>query len=299
MKESIIAIGEILFDFNQKNKHLGGAPFNFFYHIFNITGRGYFVSRIGNDKLGLEIKHFFKEHNINDKFLQIDTQHKTGRAFANLDKNGVPHWVIEDNSAFDFIENRSDLMNLIEGETQCLYFGTLCQRNNISRETIQSLFFREIQYFCDLNLRQNYYSKEIIDIALKTSNILKINEDELHNINNLFFNGVVKDEKNMAIQLINNYSIDLICITKGAKGASLYTSDDESHYQSKVDEIVDTIGAGDAFASVLCLGFLKGLSLHKLNKISNNFAAQICTIEGAIPMKKNFYNNIIEEFNNG
>lgn len=299
MEKEITSIGEILFDINEDKKYLGGAPFNFIYHIINITGKGNFISRIGNDKLGNEIQLFFKENNISNKFLQIDLNNKTGRAIANLDENKIPHWVIEENCAYDFIESNNDILNLINEKTQCLYFGTLCQRNKISGKTIQSFFFKDIIYFCDLNIRQNYYSKEIIETSLKTTDILKINDDELNLINNLFFNNEIKEEKIIVNQLIEKFSIDLICVTKGANGASIYTLNDESHYKSKINKVIDTVGAGDAFAAILCLGYLNKFDLLKLNKLCNSFAFEICMIKGAIPKDKNFYNDIIKEFQNG
>ncbi len=298
MKEVITSIGEILFDINEDKKYLGGAPFNFIYHIMNITENGNFISRIGNDELGKEIQFFFKRNNISTKYLQIDYIHKTGKAIANLDENKIPHWIIEENSAYDFIENKKEISNLISESTQCLYFGTLCQRSEISRKTIQSLFFKDIIYFCDLNIRQNFYSKDIIYTSLKTSNVLKINDEELNLINNIFFNNEIKEEKNIVKQLIEKFSIDLICITKGKNGASIYTLNQESHFLPKENNVSDTVGAGDAFAAVLCLGYLKNIEIKKLNKLCNDFASQICMINGALPLDENFYNNIRKEFEN-
>ncbi|GAB6281815.1 MAG: carbohydrate kinase [Ignavibacterium sp.] len=297
--KDITSIGEILFDINNNEKYLGGAPFNFIYHIINIIGKGNFIGRIGNDEFGNEIQKFFNANNISNNFLQIDQKHKTGRAIANLDENKIPHWLIEENCAYDFLENKSEIVDLINEKTQCLYFGTLCQRSDVSRQTIQSLFNKNIIYFCDLNIRQNYYSQDIILKSLKTSNVLKINDEELILINKLLFNDEIKEEKFLVKHLIKKYFIDLICVTKGRNGASIYTSNDESHYKSQIDSVIDTVGAGDAFAAILCLGYLKKMDLHKLNKLCNNFASKICTIEGALPKDKNFYNEMIKEFNNG
>lgn len=297
--KDITSIGEILFDFNNNEKYLGGAPFNFIYHIINISDKGNFISRIGNDELGNEIQKFFDTNNISNQFLQIDQIHKTGRAIANLDENKIPHWIIEENCAYDFIENKDEISYLINEKTLCLYFGTLCQRSEISRQTIQSLFNKDIIYFCDLNIRQNYYTKDIILKSLNTSNVLKINEEELNLINKLLFDDEIKEEKILIKQLIEKYSIDLICVTKGENGASIYTLNDESHYKSQIDSVIDTVGAGDAFAAILCLGYLNKIDLHKLNRLCNSFASKICTIEGALPKDKIFYNEMIEELQNG
>lgn len=297
--KNITSIGEVIFDINGEKKYLGGAPFNFIYHISNILGKGNFISRIGNDKLGDEIISFFHQNNLSTKYLQTDEKHPTGTARVNLDENKIPHWQIQDDCAYDYIELNENIIDLIDNHTECLYYGILSQRNSVTRNTIQSLFSKNIIYFCDLNIRQNFYKREIIENSLNASNILKLNVEEFNLLTHLLFNNPEKDEKKIVRKLMNHYSIELICITKGDGGSSIYTLQDESHYQEYNDNIIDTVGAGDAFAAVLCLGFLKGLDLQKLNKISNDFAAKICTIEGAIPMNNDFYNNIKKELNNG
>ena len=159
----ITSIGEILFDVYEDRKTMGGAPFNFVYHVIKLTGQGNFISRIGNDNLGEEIRQFFSKKLIPADYLQIDKKHKTGVAKTVLDDRKIPTFTIEENRAYDFIEQNDDLIRLIKNNTDCLYFGSLAQRNKVSRETIRKLSnFAPIK-FCDLNLRQNFYSKEIIE----------------------------------------------------------------------------------------------------------------------------------------
>jgi fructokinase len=156
----ITSIGEILFDVYNNYRKLGGAPFNFIYHIIKLTGEGNFISRIGEDTNGEDILNFLRKKSISPEYIQNDKEHPTGRATANLDENKIPHWVIEENCAYDFIEMKSSTEELIR-KTDCLYFGTLAQRNSVSRNTIQSLFRRRIKYFCDLNIRQNFFTKKL------------------------------------------------------------------------------------------------------------------------------------------
>ena len=189
--KKITAIGEILFDVYPHNKKLGGAPFNFIYHIINLTGEGNFVSRVGKDELGNEILKFLSDHNISSKYVQIDEDNKTGVAKPVLNEKKVPEWVIEKERAYDFIENDSNLSKLITEETDCLYFGTLAQREKVSRNTIQSFFPNKINFFCDLNIRQNFYSKDILNKSLAAADVLKLNSDEIKIINKEFFNNEI------------------------------------------------------------------------------------------------------------
>lgn len=284
----VTSIGEILFDVYNNDKKLGGAPFNFIYHIIKLTGEGKFISRIGNDENGDEILNFFNSKNISPNHLQTDKQHPTGIAAANLDEKKIPHWIIGRNSAYDYIETKSDIEEIIRN-SDCLYFGTLAQRNSVSRKTIQSLFKREIKYFCDLNIRQDFFTKEIIELSLKTSDVLKLNNDELLLLNNLF----LYDKYDLiasAVQLKNFFNIDLLCVTCGENGSYLFKGDEIDYYKSVIDEAIDTVGAGDAYSALLCIGYLKDWDLKELNKAANDFAGKIVMIKGSLPENDELYN---------
>jgi fructokinase len=290
----ITSIGEILFDVYNGYRTIGGAPFNFIYHIIKLTGKGNFISRIGNDVYGNEILNFFNSINIPAQYLQRDNEHPTGRAFANLDENKIPDWVIEKNCAYDFIEMNKDNEEVIR-DTECLYFGTLAQRSPVSRNTIRSLFNQSIKYFCDLNIRQQFFTKEIIELALNTSDVLKLNEDELILLNKLFLN--IKYELiSSAVQLKNSYNIELLCVTCGEKGSYLFQGEGIDYYIPLVDKPLDTVGAGDAYAAILCLGFINDWDLKIINKTANDFAGRIVMISGALPENDKLYNEFKNNF---
>src|SRR3989304_9715022 len=182
----IVSIGEVLFDCFQNKKVIGGAPFNFFYHIYKLTTNAEFISRIGNDENGKSIIEFLKKNNISTNYLQMDYKYRTGTVKIKLDRNGIPDFNISPNCAYDFIGINPEVIKLIEFDTSLLYFGTLAQRNEISRKTIQSILGKNIRYFCDVNLRGKYYSKEILAESFRKVNVLKLNEDELKIISELF-----------------------------------------------------------------------------------------------------------------
>ena len=292
--KNVTSFGEILFDVYPDYKKLGGAPFNFIYHIKKLTGYGNFISRVGNDKTGNEIVDFIINHGMSTKYLQIDNEHPTGSASANLDRNKIPHWEIELNQAYDFIEYSQRLTSLIEEETDCLYFGTLAQRGEQSRKTLQSFYGKRIKYFCDLNLRQNFYNVETIKSSLSAANVLKLNNDELKIVNNLLLKNKV-DEFQLAKILSEYFEIDLVCITQGEDGAMLYKDGIMNHYKGVVENVVDTVGAGDAYAAMLCLGYLNGWSLEKTNKLASEFAGKIIMANGALPENDFLYDKFIQK----
>lgn len=292
--KNITSFGEILFDVYPDYKKLGGAPFNFIYHIKKLTGYGNFISRVGSDNPGNEIVNLMINHGIPTKYLQIDNEHLTGSANANLDENKVPHWDISLNRSYDFIENIQILTSLIEEETDCLYFGTLAQRGVQSRKTLNSFFGKRIKYFCDLNLRQNFYNTEIIKSSLSAANVLKLNSDELRIVLNLLLINKA-DEFQSAKTLSEYFEIDLVCITQGEEGAMLYRDGEMNHYKGVVENVVDTVGAGDAYAAMLCLGYLNGWSLEKINKIASEFAGEIIMVNGALPENDFLYDKYIQK----
>jgi len=293
----VTSIGEILFDVYPKGRTLGGAPFNFIYHIINLTGIGNFISRIGDDSYGNEIIEFLKKNKISVDYIQSDNLHKTGIAKTVLNDQKVPTFTIDLNTAYDYIEQTNDINLLINDNTDCLYFGTLAQRELQSRQTIQSLFNRNIKYFCDLNIRQNFYSDNVLEKSLRAANVLKVNIDELKVLNDFF----IKDNfeiNNSSGRLLSEFNIELLCVTMGEEGAILFTEDKRNKYKTKIDGIVDTVGAGDAYAALLCIGYLNEWNIEKINRIASRFAGEIIKIKGALPSENSFYNKFRTKIKN-
>lgn len=281
--KKITSFGEILFDIYPDGKKIGGAPFNFIYHIIKLTGKANFISRIGNDENGDEILQILKNREISSEFIQIDQNHKTGVAKTTLNEKKVPDFIIEENAAYDFIELTDPLKKLISQSTDCFYFGTLAQRNEQSRNTVQKLAADpNVKCICDLNIRQNYYTPGTIEQSLSTADVLKLNEQELELVNKL----VIKSEVNKTEtveKMIRLFNIELLCVTKGSSGAVLYKDGQENYYKIKNDKVVDTVGAGDAYAAMLCIGYLKNWSIEKINKLASEFANEIIKVKGALP----------------
>ncbi|MDH7603820.1 MAG: carbohydrate kinase [Melioribacter sp.] len=293
---NITAIGEILYDIYPNRKRLGGAPFNFIYHVWKILGKANFISSVGNDENGKEILSYLNSIGFDTKLISVDNYHPTGTVKVELDENKIPHFTISSECCYDFLTINNEIINIVENNTDILYFGTLSQRSKISRKTIQSLFGKNIKYFCDLNLRHNFFSDEMIKEALKVSNVIKINYEEFNKIKKIL-HMEMSDELTIE-NLCNEFNIDLLSITLGNKGAILYDKKSFSHYKTKTDKVVDTVGAGDAFAAILCIGYLFQLDLYTINKLANEFATEICMIEGAVPEDDSLYEKYRKIFGN-
>ncbi len=293
----VTAVGEILFDIYPTSKKLGGAPLNFLYHVFKLTGQGNMVSRVGKDILGSNIFEFFNNNNMPVDYIQEDHLHPTGVASVSLNEKSEPTFTIDEERAYDYIEKTESLENLINEKTDCLYFGTLAQRSKISRKTIQSLFNKEIKYFCDLNIRQEFYSKEIIESSLKASNILKLSESELKLLNDIFFKEDFETEKTSK-KIIKEFGLEFLAVTLGGDGSLILKKEEANHYKSKPVEIIDTVGAGDAFASIFCIGCLQNWKLEKINKLANDFASELCKINGALPKSEEIYETMKKRIEN-
>lgn len=291
---NITSIGEILFDIYPNHKRLGGAPLNFIYHIKKLCDNGNIISRVGKDVLGNKAINELKHAGISTDFIQHDNQHPTGMAKVVLDEDSVPDFIIDTDSAFDYIESTDEIENLVNIDTDCLYFGTLAQRSEVSRNTIQSFFNRGLKYFADINLRQNFFDEEILEKTLRASNFIKVNYEEMHTLNDLFIQTEYSTEK-VAFELMEKFEINMIAVTRGKDGASIFENGKRNDYSNVYSKVVDTTGAGDAFSAILCLGYLLGFEIPYINKLANDFASDICQFEGALPKNDRIYEGYREQ----
>lgn len=291
----VTAIGEILWDVYPEYKKLGGAPFNFIYHIWKLYGNANFISKVGDDKTGKEMLKYLKARKFNCRYIYTDPIHPTGKVNVRLLDNKIPQFTISQESAWDYIELTDEIKKLVTQKTDLLYFGTLSQRNFITRSTIEHLLNEKIKYFCDLNLRHHFYNDQMISTAFRKANVIKTNEEELKIISQQLFNRVYKTQ-DTAKRLLDEYNLYLLCITLGSEGAYLYSQSDSDKTKFKVKNVVDTLGAGDAYSAILCLGYLHGWEIGKINKLATQFAGELCMVEGALPDDDSFYDKYKKQF---
>ena len=287
----IIVIGEILFDVYPKAKRLGGAPFNFAYHLKHLGFPVRFISRIGLDDNGGEILDRISIAGFDPNDIQRDDSRPTGTVQVQLDREGIPTFDIVAPVAYDYIEFLPNIHPKVIKRADLLYFGTLAQRADHGFKQIQKFLDHkppQARAFYDINLRPGCYSKEVILASLHHTDILKLNLDELEACRRI----IGSDQKKSLFirEMIAAYSLHTVALTKGGEGSELHTIQAISRSATTpIERAVDTVGAGDAYAAMLAVGILKRWPPKKSLSMASAFASRICTIEGAIPETEEFY----------
>lgn len=293
-KYKVAGIGEVLWDQLPQGDVLGGAPANVAYHAGQLGAESYIISAIGNDKLGNEIISRLSVKKIN--LLISRVVYPTGTVKVTLDDKGVPDFVITKDVAWDYIELTNDTISLAK-KLDAVCFGSLAQRNTVSHNAIVKFLNlvpgNALKIF-DINLRQQFYDKELINESLMVSNILKINDDELFIISKLF--GWEGDEEYLCRNLLDNYELKLVAYTCGTKGSYLFCKDEKSFLKTPVVKVKDTIGAGDSFTAALMVSLLNGDTLSKCHALAVDISAFVCENDGAMPEYSKELRNRINSF---
>ena len=280
----VVGMGEALWDVLPDGKKIGGAPANFAYHVSQFGLRSCVVSAVGDDALGKEILDNFNSKGLN---MLIDTvPYPTGTVQVEIDQAGIPQYDIKENVAWDNIPFTPALENLAK-ETKAVCFGSLAQRNIVSRETI-TRFIDAIPeendplIIFDINLRQGFFTKETICESMERCNILKINDEELVTISRLFgYPGI--DLQDKCWILLGKYNLKMLILTCGVNGSYVFTPGSVSFQPTPVVEVEDTVGAGDSFTAAFISSILKGKSVKKAHNRAVETSAFVCTQAGAMP----------------
>ena len=281
----ILAIGEIMFDHFPGYRRVGGAPLNFSYHLKKLGFPARLITRVGDDKEGRELQGLLQMSGFDEKDLQIDPEHRTGTVNVTIEGDGVPTFDILPDVAFDHLEMNESVRSAINQDPELIYFGTLVQRTSKVRRFMEAVFSytgKAPRFFCDLNLRPRCYSREIVEASLLRADVLKLNEEELEIITDLLDgNGSGNDQCHY---IMERYGIGMLALTRGEKGSEIH-SGERSHTIGPVEgtTVADTVGAGDAYSSILAIGYLGGWYPERILKTASRFSAGICQIEGALP----------------
>ena len=255
----VVGMGEALWDMLPEGKKIGGAPANFAYHVSQFGLDSRVVSAVGEDELGTEILKNFREKKLN---CMIETvPYPTGTVQVELDINGVPCYDIREGVAWDNIPFTPALEGLAR-QTRAVCFGSLAQRSVVSRETINRFLDAmpdgEGQYkIFDINLRQGFYTKEILCNSMRKCNILKINDEELVTVSRMFgYPGI--DLQDKCWILLAKYNLRMLILTCGVNGSYVFTPGEISFVETPKVEVADTVGAGDSFTAAFVASILKG-----------------------------------------
>ena len=274
-----------MWDMLPEGKKIGGAPANFAYHVSQFGLDSRVVSAVGEDELGAEILKNFREKKLN---CMIETvPYPTGTVQVELDINGVPCYDIREGVAWDNIPFTPALEGLAR-QTRAVCFGSLAQRSVVSRETINRFLDAmpdgEGQYkIFDINLRQGFYTKEILCNSMRKCNILKINDEELVTVSRMFgYPGI--DLQDKCWILLAKYNLRMLILTCGVNGSYVFTPGEISFVETPKVEVADTVGAGDSFTAAFVASILKGKPVPEAHRIAVAASAFVCTQNGAMPV---------------
>ena len=284
-KRYVVGLGEVLWDVLPEGKKLGGAPANFAYHAGQFLGMDntIAVSALGEDKLAEETIEALKEHGLNDLLPRVP--YPTGTVQVQLDEQGIPTYDIKENVAWDNIPFDDDIAQIARN-CRAVCFGSLAQRNVVSRETIQK-FLDATPADClkifDINLRQQFYTQEILRESFQRCNILKINDEELVLIGRMFgYPGL--DIENKCWLILGKYNLDMLVLTCGTNGSYVFTPGQMSFQETPKVEVADTVGAGDSFTGSFVGSILNGKPVPEAHKTAVQVSAFVCTQNGAMPI---------------
>ena len=284
MNNIVVGMGEALWDVLPEGKKLGGAPANFAYHVSQFGLPSCVVSAVGNDKLGTEILDNFREKRLNN--LVETVPYPTGTVQVTLDAEGVPCYEIKEGVAWDNIPYSAAIDELAR-HTRAVCFGSLAQRSVVSRNTINRFLDTmpdgegQLKIF-DINLRQNFYTKEVLCQSMQKCNILKINDEELVTISRMFgYPGI--DLQDKCWILLGKYDLKMLILTCGVNGSYVFTPGHVSFQETPKVEVADTVGAGDSFTAAFVSGVLRGMPIEEAHRLAVYTSAYVCTQNGAMP----------------
>lgn len=289
----VLVFGEVLFDQYSDRTCLGGAPFNYAYHLHCMGVPVRLITKVGGDQAGQDVLKRMQVIGLPIDGVQMDIIHPTGMVEVQRDGKGEQEFNILPDQAYDYIDYDPFVESLISQDISLVYFGTLAQRHSASADTLAKILktlSSRATFMMDINLRYPYYTPEVIDASLRCCDILKINIDELR---------ILKDSLKLDIPvreipryLIEAYKIGFLCVTRGEDGSDIYEAGNTEmfHYSILPPEIlVDTVGSGDAFSAMITAGYLAGLPRQTMVEQATEFASKICEIQGALPEDLAFY----------
>ena len=285
-KFTTVGLGELLWDIFPEGRQLGGAPANFAYMTNLLGDEGIVASRVGNDDLGEEAKHRLEHLGLGTSSIQLDPTYRTGVVQVEVDAKGQPKFQIAEPVAWDAFEWTAAWQALAQ-KTDGVCFGSLAQRSPQSRQTIFS-FLKTIRpettRVFDVNLRQSFYSAQVLADSAKHADIIKLNHDELPTVVQLL-GFPFHDEESAALWLRHTFHVKLVCITRGAAGSLLVSEYAKHEHPGIRVHVADTVGSGDAFTAALVYHYLRRDSLATMNEAANRMGSWVASQTGATPAR--------------
>lgn len=280
----ILTYGMILFDSIDNEYHIGGPSLNVAAHIARQGLTPTFVSAVGQDGLGDMAMEFIKNEGLSARYI-YKNRRPTGRSVAVIDENGIPTFDIKREVAYEYIElDEDDVKDLSGKKYDLVYFGTVEQQGEVSLNTLKRLL-ENVNYkkaYYDINLRKGHYTRGLVEELLSYADILKLNDDEVSLINEIFDFGLNTEEQ-IVNRLFQDFKFDIIIVTRGDKGASAYTPESVFSVGGIEVEVKDTVGAGDAFSAAFIAEYVKSGDIASAVEKGNRLGAYVASRAGAVP----------------
>lgn len=279
----VVGIGELLWDLLPDGRQMGGAPANFAFHAQALGASSMIISAVGDDRSGREILEELGRRRLERSGIAVLSGAPTGTVTVALDAGGIPHYTIHEGVAWDVIPWTAGLRDLA-ARADAVCFGSLAQRSPASRTTIDA-FLDATRPDClrvlDLNLRQTYFSRDLVAGLLGRATVLKLNEEELETVSRML--PLPGSESQALAGLLEAYPLSLIALTKGPSGSRLFGRGVDIIHPGQPVETADTVGAGDAFTAALVTGMLRHKSWPEIGERANRIAGYVCSRKGAWP----------------
>ncbi|HJZ90828.1 MAG TPA: carbohydrate kinase [Gemmataceae bacterium] len=287
MSFQVVGIGEVLWDLLPDGPQMGGAPANFAYHAGALGAEARVVSRVGRDEAGSELIRRLERLGVRTDAIEVDPDAPTGTVAVEVATDGQPRYVIHENVAWDRLSDEGDGRRAV-ATADAVCFGTLAQRSESSRRAVRALLksapAESLRIF-DVNVRQHFFSRDVIEESLRLANVLKVNEPELALLTEMF--RLPGDDRGQVAELARCFRLRLVAYTRGSRGGLLHGEGQWSEHPGVPTTVADTVGAGDSFSAALALGLLAGWPLDEVNLRATEVAAYVCSQRGGMPALPN------------
>jgi fructokinase len=298
-EQIVVGLGEVLWDCFGDSRRPGGAPANVAFHAQQLGHRGVICSRIGDDDLGHDLLEYLAARGLETRFVQRDDKRPTGRVTVDTTDRERPSYVIHENVAWDGLTFNDDLERLMGGAS-AVCFGTLAQRNPRSRETIHralSVATKALVAY-DVNLRQSWYQRDWIERSMRAARIVKLNMDEVGVLGNLL-EASSAEPPAFADMLRDRFGVEITCITRADQGCLVIGPAGTADVPGRKVDVVDAVGAGDAFTAALISGCLRGWPLSTAANFANEVGALVAGRPGAMPVLRDDYADLVSRIEGG
>jgi fructokinase len=284
-RPSLLCFGEVLWDLIEEQTHLGGASLNLAAHAVGCGSRACLFSRVGDDDLGRRALAAARGLGVDTRFIGVDQRQSTGTVSVKLSPEGQPSFTIQTPAAWDFIEADETALRCFQKHpVDAICFGTLAQRNPVSRASLKRLLelLPATPAFFDVNLRQAFYSGELLEEGLKRTTVLKLNDSEVAVLAHLLL-GQHANDREFAQAMLSRYRIQIVLVTRGARGCLVADHTGMVEVPGRPVAVVDTVGAGDAFSAAFLSFWLHGASPVEAAGLANDLGAFVASCRGAVP----------------